>query len=326
MTSCNSSSAEGGYRKARALLHENFGDEFLIAHKYLEKLDAWPVIAPEDVSALDKFHTYVSTCLNMMENMNQLNQLNSLKEIKNLVMKLPYNMRIQFRKELAGLYNNSDINFSTFVKFVSRQLRILKLPLFGNVSDKPKALKSFHKGLTQTKSFVISDGACDSETKCYCCSKTNHILDTCIFFLKKSLPEREKFIKDKNICFGCLSSTDHMSKQCKSKLTCNTCKKFHPTSLHKVIYSKPNRTDGGNASTASLLQSSHSIIHLKRLVVKILSVAVFFALLFLWPYVREVLMKLFVHTWVSIILQLRVTLIILCLVSLAMTAPLELLS
>ena len=52
----------------------------------------------------------------MMKTMNHLNQLNSLKEIKDLVMKLPFDMRIQFRREIVNHRKaNRDVNFETSV-------------------------------------------------------------------------------------------------------------------------------------------------------------------------------------------------------------------
>lgn len=39
-------------------------------------------------------------------------------------------------------------------------------------------------------------------------------------------------MKTKGICFGCLSIGGHISKDCKNCLTCNICKKAHPSALH----------------------------------------------------------------------------------------------
>jgi len=91
--SCNGPSPLESYRKARELLRETFGDEFIIAHTYLEKLENWPSVASDDLKALTDFSVFLSSICNMMKNMSYFSQLNSLKEIKNVVMKLPYDMR-----------------------------------------------------------------------------------------------------------------------------------------------------------------------------------------------------------------------------------------
>lgn len=238
VVSCNGGDSRTSYEEAWKLLQENYGDDYLIAHQYLEKLDQWPAIAAEDVSALGDFYTYICTCNNLMKNMNHLNQLNSLKTIKDLVMKLPYDLRKQFRIEMASIYDTSEIKFSTFVAFVSRQLKILRLPLFGSIRDENRtSSRSFSRTSVKPKSFATSfknsKQNSDAELSCLCCSKNNHSMDSCYFFKNKSITDRENFIKEKNICFGCLNSTDHRSRDCNSKLTCDTCQKLHPTSLHK---------------------------------------------------------------------------------------------
>ena len=58
------------------------------------------------------------------------------------------------------------------------------------------------------------------------------MLNDCIFFLKKSLNEREEFVKNKRLCFACLQG-GHRSKDCKDRLKCRICEKQHPTSLHR---------------------------------------------------------------------------------------------
>ena len=72
--SFNNEDPSNSYQQARKVLQKNYGDEFLIAHKHLEKLDQWPSVASEDVSALDELATYLAVCNNMMGNMSHLNQ------------------------------------------------------------------------------------------------------------------------------------------------------------------------------------------------------------------------------------------------------------
>ncbi len=51
-------------------------------------------------------------------------------------------------------------------------------------------------------------------------------------FTSKSVEDKRKLILDNNLCFGCLRK-GHISKDCRSKATCNICKKHHPTPLHE---------------------------------------------------------------------------------------------
>lgn len=40
-----------------------------------------------------------------------------------------------------------------------------------------------------------------------------------------------EFLKEKELCFGCLSA-GHMSRNCGKRLTCRICSQHHPTVLH----------------------------------------------------------------------------------------------
>ena len=75
-------------------------------------------------------------------------------------------------------------------------------------------------------------GVPNSARTLYCifCSKS-HLLDNCKEFLKKSVPEREKFVSNKQLCFGCLIP-GHSVSRCRSKMTCRICNRRHPTCLH----------------------------------------------------------------------------------------------
>ena len=62
----------------------------------------------------------------------------------------------------------------------------------------------------------------------------------------KNHPHKEKvdFLKINGYCFGCLMR-GHMSRNCRKRLTCQTCQKSHPTILHidSPLLQKPPPTE-----------------------------------------------------------------------------------
>ena len=96
---------------------------------------------------------------------------------------------------------------------------------------------------------------------CPCCSEV-HYLNGCPKFLEMDVSKRKDLVKTLGLCYSCLRG-GHLSKNCKHKLTCNECKKPHPTSLHyppKVKQREDSKEPKGeerNAnSCASVSQSS----------------------------------------------------------------------
>ena len=234
VSSCNRIDSAEAYKSARKLLEQHYGNEYMIANKYLEKLEKWKNIKSEDSVGLHELSLFLTRCASMMQNMTSLNQLNSLKEIRDIVKKLPYDMRKKFR-DYAGqiLESGKTVDFDILVKFVQKQSRLLQIPLLGDIKDFSRKEKPVEKK-------VFSTSVSDEKTKCPCCGKNNHNLDRCVFFNKKTIKDKEDFVRKNKLCFGCLKS-NHMSKECKSKITCKTCSKYHPTSLHRN--DKPKNTE-----------------------------------------------------------------------------------
>lgn len=70
------------------------------------------------------------------------------------------------------------------------------------------------------------------ENACHCpiCSG-DHSIYQCPVFLGKSVQERQFIVKQRNLCFNCLSS-QHMKMRCQSRKRCNVCRSKHHTLLH----------------------------------------------------------------------------------------------
>lgn len=66
---------------------------------------------------------------------------------------------------------------------------------------------------------------------CILCSAA-HQLYRCSAFLSKSVDDRINIVRQNRICYNCLSNS-HFSRNCKSKMNCRTCKRFHHSLLHR---------------------------------------------------------------------------------------------
>jgi len=67
---------------------------------------------------------------------------------------------------------------------------------------------------------------------CNLCSKVGHYLDRCPEFLTKTPNDRNEFIKNNGMCFGCLKE-GHKFQECIRKQKCQKCYRQHPTLLHE---------------------------------------------------------------------------------------------
>lgn len=258
--------AYAGYLKARAALDKEYGDEFRISNSYLEKISNWPNIPQEDSEKLNDFAILLFDCNNYLENMSISNQLQNPKVILSIVSKLPYRMRDRWRRITHKLLTKKEpVIFSNLVTFVQEEAAILKQPLYGKISDTkvPNIVKKKPSG----KLAAVTQS--DHSDRCFCpyCKKTNHLLNDCTFFSNISYKDKSAFVKKQNLCFGCFK-TDHMSRNCTERLTCDICKKKHPTVLHNYEYSrsitKPLYTEPTEPATDT--RSCHRVSSMKKIV------------------------------------------------------------
>lgn len=135
--SCQHLPSAEGYKRAKDLLKEHFGNEHKIATAYMDKAFAWPAIKPEDVKALQAFSLFLRGCCNAMRQLTYMEELNVASSMKTILLKLPYKLRDKWRNRACQLQEQHGrrASFSDLVDFMERQVKILSDPLFGNIQD-----------------------------------------------------------------------------------------------------------------------------------------------------------------------------------------------
>ena len=236
--SCEYLSLDRGYQRAKDLLKENFGNEYKITCAYLEKTLSWSQIKPEDSKPLQEYALFLRSCCNTMEEMEYMEELDTVSNMRSIVLKLPYKLRERWRNKAYELQEQRGrrVRILDLVCFIEKQARIAADPVFGDLQDHPASRGKARSPVTQISKSPSSSFAtiAQSETKlnlpCPFCS-SRHTLDLCKDFVKIAHRDKLSFIKAKGICFGCLS-TGHISRDCKRRLSCKTCKQAHPSVLH----------------------------------------------------------------------------------------------
>ena len=265
--SCQHLPPSQGYPRAKHLLKENFGNEHKIATAYMEKAFAWATIKPEDAKGLEAFSLFLRSCCNAMENLSYMDEMNVASNMRTILLKLPYKLRDIWRNRACDLKERGyRPMFSDLVKFIERQVMILSDPLFGNIQDpkqtsnvkpvKPreKSCPKSNFATTVTPISVESNGeksnAPISHNPCLFCKKSDHTLEKCAQIMERSHREKIGFLKEKGICFGCLKR-GHLSKFCRARITCDTCKQKHPDILHFTQKEQETKTEQAQKTVIS---------------------------------------------------------------------------
>ncbi|XP_055918507.1 uncharacterized protein LOC129950600 [Eupeodes corollae] len=221
---------DDNYDVALARLKERFENKKIIAQEHLQRIFNHPKIhkasAPDLRNLVDKISNHLTGLSNLkrpVEHWDDVvvfimtskldpatlskwnddaptDRLPSLKELSDFLKK-----RAQ---HLEGNVTNQLFTLDSSIK-----------------SDNQKGQKSSSKHCV--KAFITT------KNTCIFCSVPGHFIYRCYKFQNLSIPERIHKIKNMNLCYNCLKSSDHSSANCPSS-GCRHCGKKHHTLLDLV--------------------------------------------------------------------------------------------
>ena len=215
---------DDSFQEAMKLIDSRFGDSFAVAFAFKSKIEQWPKIAGRDAEGLRNFSDFLKQCLVAARTNPSLRVLDDDTQNRVMLSKVPewlvsrWARQVNKSREQTNMYPP----FTEFVGFLSREADIACDPVTRLLAKVDNG-----KRVTQPHGSTLST----VQEQCTFCQNTNHHLEKCFKFRDKTAQEKEAFIKQKGICFGCLTP-GHMSKACKKRLQCKTCGKHHPTILH----------------------------------------------------------------------------------------------
>ena len=237
---------EDAYNKAKEMLAKRFGNPFTVASGFRKKIEEWKPIARNDAIGLRNYADFLVQCEKAMKKVSCLKVLNDDQENLKMASKLP---RWVSNRWARIVYKSKEERktfppFSEFVKFLISESNIacdpVNLQMRRNNEEskrakEPKKHYSLFKPRSGTehnkRNFATkSEEQVEKDEKsvniqCHFCKK-NHDLNLCKQFCKMDIKERKKFVTEKGLCYGCLGN-GHISKNCKKRKTCETCKKFY---------------------------------------------------------------------------------------------------
>jgi len=153
-------------------------------------------------------------------------------------------------------------DFGELVKFVEASAEEANVPVYGQLYNKIKDKAKQHSKLghgqnaARSASFSTDVAASKKDTevkKCFLCEE-GHPLFKRKTFLSKNVENRLKIIRDKKLCFNCLSGK-HLAARCKSTWACSVpgCGKKHSKLLHRFAGS-------GNSDSVAEAGRSNKVV------------------------------------------------------------------
>lgn len=279
-----------GYQKAMHLLKDCYGNALKIATALMERVLKWPQVKSEDAQALSDFSLFFVSCRNALKDVDYMDELDNPANMRVIISKLPYKIKEKWRALAFEIQERTQmrVKFTDLVAFMDRQAKIVTDPLFGDLLSPATERKERKTSLMERKSKkegikrssfatkivkpreehnkLKTDKALSSVafTKpCLFC-KQNHTLVECNDIAEKPHKVKLEFIRKAGLCFGCLGK-GHISKDCKRKMTCQTCSERHPSLLHiprKEVGSEPAHAECQEEVSAEKMIVSSALVSL----------------------------------------------------------------
>ena len=278
----NPNNPDLGLKRIWERLEERYGCPEMVESALKGKLANFPKISNKDPKKLYELADILSEFEAAKENANYKNLLayfDSSSGVGPIVAKLPHQLQEKWTNRAVDYKSKNKVffpPFPVFANFVREMSKIKNDPGFDyercSQVFKETPVKSTHfrqtvsariTGITPTvpSPVVGLDKVCPVH-------KTKHSLNACRGFKAKPIEERRKYLKDKNICFRCCESDQHVKRTCKEDVKCTDCgSSSHPSALH-IVKTEPDKNHspethggeqrkqlGGTTSPASVVTS-----------------------------------------------------------------------
>lgn len=246
-------SDDEAYKDAWNKLNHRYGQPFVIQRAFRERLTNWPKIHPRDAEGLRDFSDFLNACQNAMPHVKGIQILNDCEENQRLVQKLPDWLASSWNRKVTQTLNESQEfpSFQDFATFISMEAEIACNPITSfsalrsseSTTEKRNLRESKRNKASVLSTQLVTDTKNPKSSKersrppCMVCQDNGHQIHVCPKFMAKSLEDRRSYVKEANLCYGCMKA-GHSVKDCRRRHSCDTCKKKHPTCLHDDNYLK----------------------------------------------------------------------------------------
>ena len=260
--SCVNLPANISYETAKATLHENFGQPYMVANAHIRKRKELRV-KRTDAASLMEFSRALENSLRALSSLGKeyVSRLDNEDLLKALMRKLPNESLIKGWCETAGelICHNKMVGLKHFVDFVYKAGCKLNNP--------------YAEELNQTKSVVTTVTQCNrgpqNEMKSYTDRPTcvtceqSHAIWNCPTFKGMNVESRWKVVRRHKLCIRCLKS-GHVISTCKLRFVCRHpgCSRSHNTLLHSSFRPEfprnQNERDSANMPRSAIVEPNEN--------------------------------------------------------------------
>jgi hypothetical protein len=223
-----------GLQRIYDRLQERYGRPEMVESAMKRKLNLFPTLTNKDNVKLYDLLDILTEIEFVMLNPQYatlFSYYNSSSGVIPIVSKLPHFLQEKW-KTLASSYKKthqvSFPPFSFFVRFIRDICEIRNDPAFSHSNYNKSTASKARPSVISRRLDITSNNS----NRCPL-HKAGHTLNDCRGFRKRSLQDRQKFLRENRICFKCCESNEHIAKNCTANIKCQICGNIrHATAMH----------------------------------------------------------------------------------------------
>ena len=220
-------------------LQRDYGNPTVVSYLKLKELFDQPQLQAKNKPTIRSFQQQLKATVIWLSSMGYHSAIRSTDNIMKAVKRLPNYLHNKFYKELKN--NDIDENKVDLLKFshwlderLSEAHNPIALMINAEEKQKKELEKSSSKHKDSNRIHSFQEDNKDDKTNqenlkiiCWLCMG-NRKISNCEKLKNESTENRRNLVKQKKLCFNCLSNT-HMINTCKSKRHCqvDNCQKRH---------------------------------------------------------------------------------------------------
>ena len=135
MQSCLSMDPREGYKAARALLKDRYGQSYKIATALINRVTKTPQIKSDEGPALQRYSVLLTSCKNSHKEIRYLNKIENPGTLQRIIGKLPLWLKQRWREKADHITKDlkREVTIEVIAEFVEEKAGIANHPVFGNI-------------------------------------------------------------------------------------------------------------------------------------------------------------------------------------------------
>ena len=217
---------ERGYVRARQLLKDRYGDEFVIAELWGQRL-----LNMSTRMSLREFADELHAGYESLDALDALDELQTQGNLSEIIKKLPAHLQNKWRDIVRCLKVREcrRPDLQDVVEYVEEAAAVASDPVYGNQGQKSERNPASTRAAYATS----------TSSPCPICEKEGHETLSCEKFIALQPEDRLQTAIRLKLCFVCLKG-GHITRDCTSKMRCKAedCGRMHATMLHAANWSR----------------------------------------------------------------------------------------